>query len=234
MGIHYSFAGDLLAIVLCIMSGCVLKFAYASKRVNLKLFCWALVIITCSSIQNMLVQTMLNQPIETMFEAIMFFTFQNSVMIGLSVLLLVMQEYVLNLAIVPKKEKMQVRYFFWPIIAFYSGFKFYSPLHGIDVYYDQAGQQIVNYGLQDNIFIYIYSILAIGTVYLVFKHRKRMIPSAFYLITVSSLLSFSIMVVSFYFNIFTFVCFSYVLPVLAVLITYHHHTQDMHTGALDL
>lgn len=234
MGIHYSFAGDLLAIILCIMSGCVLKFAYTSKRVNLKLFCWGIFIITGSSIQNILVHTMLNQPIETMLEVIVFFTLQNSVMIGLSILLLIMQEYVLNLVIATKKEKIQIRCFFWPIIVIYSGFKFYTPLHGMDVYYDEVRQQIVNYGLQDNVFIYIYSILAIGTLYLVLKHRKRMIPSAFYTIIASSLLSFSIMVISFYFNIFTFVCFSYVLPVLAVLITYHHHTQDMHTGALDL
>jgi hypothetical protein len=49
MNIGYSFVGDFLAIILCIMSACILKFTYTSKRINLKLMGCALFIIICSS-----------------------------------------------------------------------------------------------------------------------------------------------------------------------------------------
>jgi hypothetical protein len=92
----------------------------------------------------------------------------------------------------------------------------------MDIYFDQVNKTIVNYGLQDNLFIYIYGILVLNILYSLFKYRKRILPSAYYTILASSTLAFIIMLVSFLLNNFTFVCFSYVLPVLSVLFVYHH------------
>lgn len=230
----YGFAGDFFAIVLCISCMSVLRSSYTIKQTNLKLFYAALFIITCSSGQSIVFHSMLNQPLASMGEIIVFFSLQNSVLIGLQVLLLVMLEYIFNLFLFTRKQKNKIRVFTWPVVAIYLIYKFYTPLHEMDVFINKSTGMIENYGLQDNIYIYVYGYLFIWCAGTIIKHRKLLIEHVYRCLLVNAFLAFGIMIFSYIFNITTFICISFTLPVLAVLFLFHYNAYDTKTGTLDL
>ena len=230
----YGFAGDFFAIVLCITCLSVLRSSYTIKQTNLKLYYMALFIIVCSSVQSMLFHNMLDSPLPSTKEVIVFFSLQNSVLVGLQVLLLVMMEYLFNLFLFSQKQKNKVRIFTWSVVFVYTCYKFYTPLHEMDIYIDPITRTVENYGLQDNIYIYVYAYLFIWCAGLIFTHRKLLIEHVYRCLLANAFLAFEIMILSYILNITTFICISFTLPVIAVLFLFHYNAYDIRTGTLDL
>lgn len=231
---EYGFAGDLFAIALCILCGSVLRSSYTIKHINLRLFYIALVIVVGSSVQSIAFHAMQSQPILTTWHTIMFFSFQNSVLIGLLVLLQVMQEYVMNLFLLPITKKRKVRSLTWPIVMIFAIYKFYSPLNEMDIYIDPTTKMVINHGLQDNIFIWVYAYLALIIVILLLINHKKLITSVYRCLMVNTFLAFIIVILSYVLNITSFICISFMLPILAVLFLFHYNAYDTNMGTLDL
>lgn len=231
---EYSFAGDFFAIIICISCVSVLRSSYTMKQANLTLYYLALIIISCSSIQSMGFHAMLDQPLMTKGDIFIFFSMQNSVLIGLQVLLLVMLEYLMNLFYYSRRNRWHVRAWTWSVVLLYGIYKFYTPLHGLDIHVDPITHMVKNWSLQDNIYFFIYAYLFCWCVGIIFKHHKQLITHVYRCLTANAFLAFIIMILSYVLNLSTFICISFTLPVLAVLFLFHYNAYDVKMGTLDL
>ena len=231
----YGFAGDFFSIVLCLSCLSVLRSSYTIKQINLKLYYFALFIIVCSSLQSIIFHAMLAKPLTTFAAQFIFFSCQNSVLIGLQVLLLVMLEYLMNLFFFTPREKWKkIRLWTWPAVLLYGGYKFYSPFNGLEAHLNPVTLMIENYGLQDNVYIYVYGYLFLFCIGTIIKNKKKLIEHVYRCLLANAFLAFFIMVLSYIYNVTTFVCISFTLPVLAVLFLFHYNAYDVKMGTLDL
>jgi EAL domain-containing protein (putative c-di-GMP-specific phosphodiesterase class I) len=232
---EYSFAGDFFAIIICLCCVSVLRSSYTIKQANLNLYYIALFIISCSSIQSIIFHAMLTKPLATPGQQFTFFSCQNSVLIGLQVLLLVMLEYLMNLFFFDKSKKWKSsRLWTWPAVLLYAGYKFYSPLRGMDIHLNPDTLMVENYGLQDNIYIYLYVYLFAFCAGTIIRNRHLLIEHVYRCLTINAFLPFVIIVGSYILNVTTFICISFTLPVLAVLFLFHYNAYDVKMGTLDL
>ena len=232
---EYGFAGDFFAVVLCLSCISVLRSSYTIKQANLHLYYMALVIIIFSSVQSIIFHALLSGPLDTRGKQFAFFSCQNSVLIGLLILLLVMLEYLMNLFFfTPRQKWKSVRLLTWPITLAFAIYKLYSPLRGLDVHINPETMMVENYGLQDGVFIYVYVYLFIFCASTILRNRRLLIEHVYRCLVANAFLAFIIIVLSYVFNITTFICISFTLPVLAVLFLFHYNAYDVKLGTLDL
>lgn len=232
---EYSFVGDFFAIIICITCVSVLRSSYTIKQINLRLYYYALFIITASSIQSIVFHAMIGSPLDTNLKIFIFFSCQNSVLIGLLVLLLVMMEYLMNLFFFTRRQRwMSIRVWTWPVVTIYLCYKFYAPLHGLDIHLNPETLMVENYALQDNIFIILYVYLFCFCAWLILYHRKLLIEHVFRCLIANAFLAFLIIILSTILNVTSFICVSFTLPVLAVLFLFHYNAYDVKMGTLDL
>ena len=140
----------------------------------------------------------------------------------------------MNLFLLDKSKRRRIRLITWPIVLLFACYKFYAPLNEMDIHIDPATKMVINYGLQDNIFIWVYAYLAFVIVILLISHRKKLITSVYRCLMINTFLAFIIMILSYIFNITSFICISFTLPILAVLFLFHYNAYDTNMGTLDL
>ena len=231
---EYSFAGDFFAIIICLVCISVLRSSYTIKQNNLQLYYYGLMIVFCSSVQSIAFHFMLQSTLETFVKQILFFSFQNSVLIGLLVLLLVMLEYLMNLLFYSPERKVRVRIWTWPITLLYACYKFYTPLRGMDIHINPTTLRVENYGIQDNIFVYLYAYLFFWCAATIIQNRELLIEHVYRCLIINAFLAFLIIVFSYVLNISTFICISFTIPILTVLFLFHYNAYDIKMGTLDL
>ncbi len=122
----------------------------------------------------------------------------------------------------------------WGVVLLFSIYKFYTPLHGMDIHINPVTRMVENWSLQDNIYFFVYAYLFCWCAGVIFKHHKQLITHVYRCLVANAFLAFIIMVLSYALNLSTFICISFTLPVLAVLFLFHYNAYDVKMGTLDL
>lgn len=230
----YGFAADFLAIFLCVICYSVMRSSYTIKQNNVKLFKMALFIVTCSAIQSILFHAMLAKQLTNMTDIFMFFSFQNSVFIGLCTLLCIMGEYCANVLFLQRKARLTIRWLMWVPVIMYSIYRMVAPtILRVDIFLNPNTHMVENTGLRDNVFIYVYTYLCFIIMSILLKYKKKVMKNLWICLVFNTSLSFVIMIIQMLLNVESLTVITFMFPILTVLFLFHYNAYDVKTGSLD-
>lgn len=225
----YSAAGDIITVMLCIVCWLFLRTTYTTKQTNLKLFYIANTSLCISAISHSFLNYLLNdmQPWEIKYIYIL-----HAVMhICLALVLLLYCLYLGNLFELSKKSMRKLYIITIPAFIIFTLYKIIACIYHIGFYID--ANFAVHYNYMFNAFICYYLYMCSIVVGIIYMMKKRLITKTRKGLQSIVFMSFLVMFLGHTSNSASFICVSFMFPIIAVLFFFHYNAYDTKTGTLD-
>ena len=226
---NYVAAGDIVAIILCVVSYFLLGSAYTVRKRNLQIFkIGNLLILISASASIIYHQLILDLTPEKVFWV---YLFRSITYIGLIWTYACFCIYIRN---VVDMKKIYVKISRFSIIGVASVFALWiahTPVTKMGFYIDESLNVHQNYYTDPFRFAYVYYTLSMLVMLVVY--RKKFIGKMLKCIRNVMILSFLLASYQDQLMQTTYLCVSFMFPVITILFLYHHNSYDVETGTLD-
>lgn len=226
---NYVAAGDIITISLSVLIFFLLRSTYVVKKRNFNVFQLGTALLMLAASSNILYHQM-----------VLNITYENIYGIYLSRAISyagLFWTYVCFLVYIRNIVDMQMLYRRIFIVTIHGMailgtiWEFVSPFIQKGFYIDENLNIHQNY--YHDIFRYLYSYFSLAAVVLLIVYRKKFLGKMFKCIVSIMLLSFLLMAYQDRTMQTTYICISFVFPILGVLFLYHHNSYELETGMLD-
>lgn len=225
----YSAVGDIITVLLCIICWLFLRSTYTTKQVNLNLFYIANSALCIAAISHSFFQYFLRD-IQS-WNITLLYTLHATTYIGLALILVLYCLYLGNLFLREKKSLQRLCYMTIPAFIMFSLYKILSPIFNIGFYIDD--NFVPHYNYVFNIFIVYYLYMCSLVIILIYKFKKRLINKTHKCLQCIVFVSFLVVILGHIYNSVSFVCISFLFPILSVMFFFHYNAYDTRTGTLD-
>lgn len=225
----YVVHGDIIALLISIVTHCLLRSTYMAKKANLGIFKFANILVGLASISSI-------------FYHYMIFLLREENIIRLylcrglcyTTLILV---YVCYCVYMKNIVEMDKKFEKWFSVLLYGGalifsiIEFVGPFFQIGFYVDENIVLHQNYYTDVFRYAYIYYSIIMGT--LLIYYRKKFLPKMYRCIWSVIAVSVGIMVYQAFFLQTAYTAVSFTFPIIMVLFLFHYNSYDVKTGTLD-
>ena len=225
----YVVHGDIIALLISIVTHCLLRSTYMAKKANLGIFKFANILVGLASISSI-------------FYHYMIFLLREENIIRLylcrglcyTTLILV---YVCYCVYMKNIVEMDKKFEKWFSVLLYGGalifsiIEFVGPFFQIGFYVDENIVLHQNYYTDVFRYAYIYYSIIMGT--LLIYYRKKFLPKMYRCIWSVIAVSVGIMVYQAFFLQTAYTVVSFTFPIIMVLFLFHYNSYDVKTGTLD-
>lgn len=226
---NYQSAADTVTIALSVAIWFLLNSSYAVKRRNLAVFKIANILILVASWASLGYHTMVENVTGANVPGI--YICRATCYICLIWVYVCYFVYIRNLvgmrAVYAKVFRITI---IWVAILA-SIWILLTPVTRMGFYIDENLQVHQNY--YTDVFRYIYSYYSVSMLVMLLAYRKKFIGKMFRCIRNVTLLAFALMAIQDQRMQTTYICVSFIFPILAVLFLYHHNSYEVETGMLD-
>ncbi len=226
---NYVIAGDVVAIVLCVVIHVLLHSSYAVKKRNLNIFRMMHLLIFMASISSIIYHKLLENLTSQRVLGVYFF--RDITYIALIWIYVFFCIYIRNLIEMRPRYKKIFNVSIIGTAILYSVWMILTPVTKLGFYIDENLAVHQNYYLDMFRLAYVYYMVSIAV--LLFAYRKKFIGKMLKCIVWNLFLSFSLMAFQDQFMQTTYICVNFLFPVITVLFLYHHNSYDVATGTLD-
>jgi len=226
---NYVATGDIITIALSVVIFCLLRSTYAVRKRNLNVFQWGTFFLLLSANANIIYhQMVLNVTAENVIGVYIARAVSYSALFWTYVCFLA---YIRNVVDMRQSYRRVFLFTIHGVAILGTVWEFVSPFLQKGFYIDE------NLGIHQNYyqdaFRYLYTYFSLSVVILLIAYRKKFVGKMLKCIVSVMLLSFSLMIYQDRFMMTTYICISFVFPILAVLFLYHHNSYEVETGMLD-
>ena len=226
---NYEVSGDIISMIMCMVSYFLMGAAYAVRRKNLQVFKFANALVFIASISSIIFHQLLqNLTAEKVF---LVYVFRSLTYIGLIWTYACFCIYTRNLVGMKRKY---VRYTWFSIIGVAIAFAIWiilTPVTRVGFYIDEQLHIHQNYYTDPFRIAYIYYTINIITILMVY--RKKFIGKIFRRICYVAMTSYVLTAYQDQSMQTTYLCVSFTFIIITILFLYHHNSYDTETGTLD-
>lgn len=225
----YSAVGDIITVMLCIICWLLLRSTYTMKQANLRLFYVANSLICLAAVCNSFFHY-LAKDIDTAY-VIPLYILHNAIYICLALVLVLYVLYLCNLFELSKKSKKKLYIVTFSACIFFVVFTITSTIFHFGFHIDDNLK--IHYDYKLNVFILYYLYLCVIIIGMIYKLKQRLITKTRKCMQSIIISSFLVMFLGYIYGSLSFVCISFLFPVIAVLFFFHYNAFDIKTGTLD-
>lgn len=226
---NYVIAGDIITIVLSIVIFFLQNSTYAVKKTNFKVFqAGAFSILTASFASIIYHKMVLAVTAETVILVYIFRAILYSALIWTYVCFFV---YIRNLVDMKQIYRKVFVFSIYGVAIAFTIWEFVGPFLQKGFYIDESLGIHQNYYQDAFRYMYIYFSVSMGL--LLFAYRKKFVGKMLKCICYTT--AVSVLLMSYQDSVMqtTYICVSFIFPILAVLFLYHHNSYEVETGMLD-
>ena len=226
---NYVAAADIITIALSVLIFFLLRSSYVVKKRNLNVFYLGTFFLLLAANANIIYhQMILNITAVNVIGIYIARAVSYSALFWTYVCFLA---YIRNLVNMRSSYRKVFYFTIHGVAVFGTLWEFVSPFLQKGFYIDENLAIHQNY--YQDIFRYLYSYFSLSVIILLIAYRKKFVGKMFKCIVGVMTLSFSLMVYQDTMMQTTYICISFVFPILAVLFLYHHNSYEVETGMLD-
>lgn len=226
---NYSFVGDALSIVMCVMIFIILGSTYTIKKKSLYHLIIADLGIIIASVSSIAYHMLLNSVNETTEPYI--YVARNCLYITLVGTMVIFYVYIRDLVKITGLLRKIADFAIIFVMIGFAAFYLISPLFKIGFWIDEDYTVHSSYFTDLFRAVYAYYVAVIGCLMVVF--RKRFVKKIYRCFIYTVVMAVGIVVVETIFIQTSFTCFTYVLPILVAAFMFHNISYDLETGTLD-
>lgn len=226
---NYVVAGDIVAIILCVVVCILLKSSYAVRKQNLKVFQFATLMMLVASISSIAYHHFVMDLTQEMVMWV--YLFRSTTYICLIITYACFCIYIRNIVGMRESFVKVTRFTIGGVAGLFSLWIIMTPITKKGFYIDEALGVHQNYYMDPFRFAYIYYTVSVMLILLVY--RKKFIGKMLRSICGITLLSILLTAYQDQLMQTTYLCVSFTFPIIAVLFLYHHNSYDVETGTLD-
>ena len=230
MSMNYSSIGDFVTIMMCAVFVILLKSTYTVKQKTLTLFYVSTATIFISALTRINFHWMLN---DITLESEKWIYINSAVSnISLMVTFLMFCFYIENIVNMRKTHRHLINSFLSIYLGFYVLIEIFAPHTHLGLYIDE--NIVVNNSDSKTIFFIGYLLFAFVSSMIVYIYRQRFITKVRRCLRIIMGISFTLVIGECILGDDSYIRFSFVLPILAVLFLFHYNAYDAETGTLDI
>lgn len=230
MSMNYSSIGDFVTIIMCAVFVILLKSTYTVKQKTLTLFYVSTATIFISALTSINFHWMLN---DITLESEKWIYINSAVSnISLMVTFLMFCFYIENIVNMRKTHRHLINSFLSIYLGFYVLIEIFAPYTHLGLYIDE--NIVVNNSDSKTIFFIGYLLFAFVSSMIVYIYRQRFITKVRRCLRIIMGISFTLVIGECILGDDSYIRFSFVLPILAVLFLFHYNAYDAETGTLDI
>ena len=226
---QYVVQGDIIALLISIVTHCLLKSTYMAKKANLGIFRVANQLIAVAAISSVMYHYMIFMLREE--NIIRMYLCRGLCYTTLFFVYICFCIYVKNLVEMDEKYNK----IFYPLVVgggiVFGLLEFIGPFFQIGTYVDENLVLHQNYYYDVFRFAYIYYSVLMGIMLVVY--RKKFLPKMYRCIWSVIAVSVGVMVYQAYFLQTAYTVVSFTFPITMVLFLFHYNSYDVKTGTLD-
>lgn len=226
---NYNISGDIISMIMCLVSFFLLGSAYAVRRRNLQIFKFANALVFIASFSSIIFHKLLfDLTPEKVFGI---YVFRSLTYIGLIWTYACFCIYTRNIVGMKKKY---VRYTWFSLTGVAIVFAIWiilTPITKMGFYIDENLMVHQNYYLDPFRAAYIYYTINIIIIFVVY--HKKFIAKIFRCICLVTMTSYCLTAYQDSLMQTTYLCVSFTFIIITILFLYHHNSYDTDTGTLD-
>ncbi len=226
---NYVAAGDIITITVTVVIFLLLHSTYAVKRLNYRIFRAGTINLFIAAVTSILYhQMILKVTAEIIIPIYLMRAISYSALFWTYVCFLV---YIRNLVDMRASYRAAFGFTIYGAAIAATILEFAGPFMEKGFYIDENLAIHQNY--YQDLFRYVYTYFTISMSLLLIAYRKKFIGKMLRCIASTMILSFLLMAYQDTIMQTTYICISFVFPLLATLFLYHHNSYEIETGMLD-
>ena len=226
---NYEVSGDIISMIMCIVSIFLLGASYVVRRKNLQIFKFANALVFIASLSSIIFhQLLLDLTVEKVFWV---YVFRSMTYIGLIWTYACFCIYTRNLVGMKEKYVRCTRYSLTGVAVIFAIWIILTPITKRGFYIDEQLHVHQNYYTDPFRFAYVYYTINIITILVVY--RKKFIGKIFRRICYVAMTSYLLTAYQDKYMQTTYLCVSFTFIIITILFLYHHNSYDTETGTLD-
>lgn len=226
----YSYACDFATFVLCFLIDIICKFTYLEKGNRSTYFRFSIKLLLLATISNLSFNFILNESYNVSKYIAALYLLRTFFIVSLMTILTLFVLYLFNLV---EKENKRIRlkkYLHYYLI-------FFVGIESVCAIFSYINDKTL-YDIKESIlfipFAIHYSTLIILLAIFLIKNNKEFSKKILKCIFCMEVLSIGIVEFSLFSNIYTFISFSYIIPVVCIMFLVHNNCYNVNTGTLDI
>lgn len=225
----YSAVGDIITVMLCVICWLLLRSTYTMKQVNLKLFYIANSLICAAAVSHSFFHYLLKDIND--FNVNYLYILHCIIYICLASVFVLYIVYLCNLFELSKKTTKKLYFIVFSAWIVFILYTIISSIFNFGFHIDENFQ--VHYDYKLNVFICYYLYLSVIIITMIYKLKQRLIAKTRKCMQYIIASSFLVMFLGYIYGSLSFICISFLFPVIAVLFFFHYNAFDIKTGTLD-
>lgn len=225
----YVVHGDIIALLISIVTHCLLRSTYMAKKANLGIFKFANILVGVASISSICYHYMIFLLREE--NIIRLYLCRGLCYTTLILVYVCYCVYMKNIVEMDKKFEKWFSVLLYGGALIFSIIEFVGPFFQIGFYVDENIVLHQNYYTDVFRYAYIYYSIIMGT--LLIYYRKKFLPKMYRCIWSVIAVSVGIMVYQAFFLQTAYTVVSFTFPITMVLFLFHYNSYDVKTGTLD-
>ena len=227
---YYAPGGDIMTIVLCVISWVFLFCTYARREKSLGIFAGASASCFLVANESLIYNYMLQFAEKSTTTSYILYTLETSIYCSLVGVFIWFIIYVLNTFQVPQKHRRVVWWLSIPIFVFYTIMRLVKPF--FEGYVINEAVWVFDRGEQWG-FLSCYIYYTILIYILLIKYRNRIAPPTLLCLKSSMYIALSLTVVQSLIPATTFLSTSFMIPTMVALLLFHYNPYDIATGSME-
>lgn len=226
---NYVAVGDIITITVTVVIFILLHSTYAVKKLNYKVFGAGTISLFIAAVTSILYhQMVLNVTHEMIIPIYLMRALSYSALFWTYVCFLV---YIRNLVDMRASYRTAFGFTIYGVAVAATICEFAGSFFERGFYIDE--NLVIHQNYYQDIFRYVYSYFTISMSMLLIAYRKKFVGKMLRCIASTMLLSFLLMAYQDTMMQTTYICISFIFPLLAFLFLYHHNSYEIDTGMLD-
>ena len=226
---NYEVSGDIISMIMCLVSYFLMGAAYVVRRKNLQIFKFANSLVFIASVSSIIFhQLLLDLTAEKVFWV---YVFRSMTYIGLIWTYACFCIYTRNLVGMKEKYVRYTRFSLTGVAVVFAIWIILTPITKMGFYIDEQLQVHQNYYTDPFRLAYVYYTINIITILVVY--RKKFIGKIFRRICYVAMTSYLLTAYQDQSMQTTYLCVSFTFIIITILFLYHHNSYDTETGTLD-
>lgn len=225
---NYEPTGDIITLAICFVLFCLINASYITKSKIFDIFKVNIIALMFSSVFSLIYHHLLNNLSANLIIPI--YLTRGLHYLCLLIQLVLFNIYLIELGELPNKK---IHYKFLIISGVLFGIlEMVTPITKIGFYIDKDLNFYENYKMEMFRFFYCFYFTII--LFYLIKYRKRFIASVVNCLLKISVISFVVMTIQSLFYQTSYVCATFLFPIITVLFLVHYKPYDINSGTLDV
>lgn len=226
---NYNISGDIISMIMCLVSFFLLGSAYAVRRRNLQIFKFANALVFIASFSSIIFHKLLFDL--TPEKVFWVYVFRSLTYIGLIWTYACFCIYTRNIVGMKKKYVRYTWFSLTGVAVLFAIWIILTPITKMGFYIDENLMVHQNYYLDPFRAAYIYYTINIIIIFVVY--HKKFIAKIFRCICLVTMTSYCLTAYQDSLMQTTYLCVSFTFIIITILFLYHHNSYDTDTGTLD-